>query len=1093
MTALRNSIKINLRTWLFLAGVILIASNSCVWAHTDVTHQQARDLIDSTNDLIIIDVREPFEYCDDIGHIPWALNYPLSSGILETRYEELPMHSPILVVCRSGGRSNRAANFLDSKGFSMVYDMMGGMNAWIWETEPCKTGDNETVSVETNTYVFLPDQSTLLQTGGIAGVNWNYSVEGHFQLTIDKDAGTGSFAFVDANAIDDSPFERTLDPNEVFNMTSLLGIVLNETTISFTTIATDGSDIRITATIEDDLAYLVGETVPPPNTADFFMFSLDAIAQRKYGGGSGEPNNPYLIYTAEQMNAIGLNLGDRRDKHFKLMEDIDLSAYTGTDFNIIGLISGVFDGNGHTISNFSYTTTTGPGGGLFRNVGGVIKDLGLINPNVDLGGGTHAGSLAYSVSYGTISNCYAEGASVSGYDYAGGLVGYNYRGTITNCTSSGSVSGNDDVGGLVGHNYDGTITDCYTSVSVSGDDYVGGLVGGNYGTISNCYAAGSVSGSGTVRLLSGVGGLVGYNKGTISDCSSAGSVSGTAKVGGLVGGNYNAYIENCYATGSVSGTTYVGGLLGENWYGTINNCYSVGRVTGTTDVGGLVALNSGVVTHSFWDIETSGHLTSAGGTGKTTAEMQTASTFLDVGWDFVNETANGPNDVWKISEGLDYPRLWWEKYSGGTGELNAPYRIATAEDLIILGDSPEDYDKQFILTADIDLDPNLPSRKVFDRAVIAPDLDPNDEYTMFQGTSFMGVFNGDDHKIIHLTIEGGNYLGLFGKLDSEARISQIFLEAVDIKGAERNIGSLVGESHGILIQCHSTGVVSGEIAVGGLVGVNEGNVTKSYSTGDVYGFYFVGGLVGDNWGSITESYSISAISGEGDVGGLAGFIGATGNVIMCYSTSTVTGNWHVGGLVGSNYSSITESHSTGRSTGNEEVGGLVGENGGGGSITESYSTGMVNGIWYVGGLAGRNIGSIKNSYTTGDASGNSAVGGLVGSNGYIHTLDLNWEIPGSISNCYSAGSVSGTSEVGGLVGIHYVGSVTASFWDMETSGQAESAGGEDKTTAEMQTLSTFIGAGWDFIDETENGTEEIWWILEGQDYPRLWWELIPEN
>ncbi len=37
--------------------------------------------------------------------------------------------------------------------------------------------------------------------------------------------------------------------------------------------------------------------------------------------------------------------------------------------------------------------------------------------------------------------------------------------------------------------------------------------------------------------------------------------------------------------------------------------------------------------------------------------------------------------------------------------------------------------------------------------------------------------------------------------------------------------------------------------------------------------------------------------------------------------------------------------------------------------------------------------------------------------------------------------------------------------------------------------STFLDAGWDFTDEMANGTEDIWWILEGEDYPRLWWEL----
>lgn len=42
--------------------------------------------------------------------------------------------------------------------------------------------------------------------------------------------------------------------------------------------------------------------------------------------------------------------------------------------------------------------------------------------------------------------------------------------------------------------------------------------------------------------------------------------------------------------------------------------------------------------------------------------------------------------------------------------------------------------------------------------------------------------------------------------------------------------------------------------------------------------------------------------------------------------------------------------------------------------------------------------------------------------------------------------------------------------------------------AEMQRAGTFLDAGWDFVGETANGTEDVWWILEGKDYPRLWWE-----
>ncbi len=148
---------------------------------------------------------------------------------------------------------------------------------------------------------------------------------------------------------------------------------------------------------------------------------LTCPVRAQYGGGSGTAEDPYLIYSAEQMNAIGANMDDW-DSHFKLMADIDLSGYTGTDFNIIGkdlhpAFTGVFDGNGHTISNFSYTSSKGDYKGLFRYVSGQsaqIKDLGLIAPDIFAWTGSCVGSLAGYVSSGTITNCYAEGGNVSG-------------------------------------------------------------------------------------------------------------------------------------------------------------------------------------------------------------------------------------------------------------------------------------------------------------------------------------------------------------------------------------------------------------------------------------------------------------------------------------------------------------------------------------------------------------------------------------------------------------------------------------------------------------------------------------------------------
>ena len=155
------------------------------------------------------------------------------------------------------------------------------------------------------------------------------------------------------------------------------------------------------------------------------------------------------------------------------------------------------------------------------------------------------------------------------------------------------------------------------------------------------------------------GSLVSENHGHVTGCYSTGTVSGGYwVVGGLVGSNYGT-VSHCYSNCEVSGNNFVGGLVGSN-YGTLIHCYSNGAVSGSWQVGGLVGYNGGDMTKCFWDVETSGQTTSDGGTGKTTAEMQTADTFLEAGWDFVGETVNGPNDIWWILEGRDYPRLWWE-------------------------------------------------------------------------------------------------------------------------------------------------------------------------------------------------------------------------------------------------------------------------------------------------------------------------------------------------------------------------------------------------------------------------------------------------
>jgi hypothetical protein len=307
-----------------------------------------------------------------------------------------------------------------------------------------------------------------------------------------------------------------------------------------------------------------------------------------YPGGDGTATDPYLIYTAEQMNTIGANPGDWTSC-FKLMADIDM---TGIAYNVIGNSTtqfiGTFDGNGHTLSNLTITAPTKDFIGLFGHVGSVgqIRNLGVENVN---------------------------------------------------------VIGRKEVGGLVGRN-DSSITSCYSTGLVTGSEIVGGLVGFNEGSITSCYSTGSISGTSY-----DIGGLIGWNFGTITTCYSTGSVTGSEGVGGLAGSNYGAgTITTCYSTGSVTGAIYVGGLVGYNNSGTLTNC--------------------------FWDKETSSQTTSAGGTGKTTSEMKTRSTFTSAGWDLVN--------VWAIGQHQTYPYLRTQP----SADLNND-GIVNLEDFAILAEN----------------------------------------------------------------------------------------------------------------------------------------------------------------------------------------------------------------------------------------------------------------------------------------------------------------------------------------------------------------------------------------------------------------------
>jgi len=630
--------------------------------------------------------------------------------------------------------------------------------------------------------------------------------------------------------------------------------------------------------------------------------------------------------------------------------------------------------------------------------------------------------------------------------------GWDPIGTFIPMCPCGSFTGTFD-----GQGYE--IRDVYINRP---DEYLVGLFGCVYdaGILKDIGVVNS-----TVIGKSSVGGLVGRNMGTVSNSSAIGSVSGDSKVGGLVGYNQGP-VSNCYATGNVVaggvvgnvsaviGGFGVGGLIGLSEGGPVDNCYFTGNVTSylscadewefLAGVGGLVGVNYDTVSNSYSNANVTGKYGVGGLVGR--------NLYGTISNSYFTGSVTGNSDV----GGLVGSNI-------GDGALsNSFYNydevLINGENIITIGALfGEDFGEWLANGKFLDVNERLSQENgyyvvnnVTDfkellafgqnatlKFRLTNDLDLATEPN-FYIPYLAGEFDGDGYKISNLSL---NYdlampLGLFGYLAPGGKVTDVGLENTNVTGYS-GVGGLVGGiRHGTVSHCYSTGTVSGNDVVGGLVGDSSfGIVSDSYSTATVTGYSVVGGLIGGNAGTVSG-----------------------GTVSNSYSTGNVTGEGGVGGLVGENDGTVSNSYSTGSVTGDEHIGGLVGVNAG--------------------------LGTVSNSYCTGSVTGNAYAGGLVGSNGE----------GGTVSNSYSTSTVTGNEYVGGLVGRNYFGygegTVSNSFWDIQTSGQATSAGGTGKTTAEMKNIATFSGAAWNIIAVALNQTDPayIWNIVTGVTYPFLSWQ-----
>ncbi len=444
--------------------------------------------------------------------------------------------------------------------------------------------------------------------------------------------------------------------------------------------------IYITVTKHDYLPYEFSDSSDPYHVAT----AADLNCVRNYPDSSFIQIADINLSGYSNWDPIGTSIGKFTGSYNGNGYIIDSLKIDRTLIDDIGLF-GCTDGA--SIENVALTNVDVSGD---DDVGGLVGDCsnstirncyttGSVSGDDDVGG-----LMGECYNNSTISNCYTTGSVIGSDDYVGGLVGDCYNSIISNCYTTGLVSGADGVGGLVGCMqgdidesyssaavigssfgyslfgglcglfYDGTLQDSYSTGNITGIEESfgdnGGFVGwvGGGATITRCYATGNVASEGSFN-----GGFIGYCSACdISECYATGNLTLGNNCGGFIGASafgsgVVCTITNCYASGNVD-CSFSGGFISWNnasWGvgggSTIENCYSTGAVSaGNGEIGGFCYDNEGVITNCFWDTQTSGQSTSAGGTGKTTAEMKTQSTYT--GWDFT--------DIWERI-GYNYPRL----------------------------------------------------------------------------------------------------------------------------------------------------------------------------------------------------------------------------------------------------------------------------------------------------------------------------------------------------------------------------------------------------------------------------------------------------
>lgn len=560
---------------------------------------------------------------------------------------------------------------------------------------------------------------------------------------------------------------------------------------------------------------------------------------------------PIEISSISDLQKIGNDPSFPLDGSYVLTQDIDAAETAtwngGKGFLPIGKntevpwdypgFSGLFDGQGHTISGLAVTQAEDNG----------IEDSFLVG--------------LFGVLTGEIRNLGLSDVMVTGANNVGGLVGEN-KGKVANCHVSGTVRAIGITGGLIGINR-GIVTDCHAAgVSSVRDGALGGLIGvnGNTGEVSRCYAEGTIGREG---VCTNIGGLIGQNEGTVVGCYATCNVLGHGFLGGLIGDNNSiVHVKDCHATGSVLGNAFVGGLIGSHAQGAVTDCYATGVVSAMMYcAGGLVAANSGEISRCY-------------ATGDTTGTYQSSEVggLVGINYGLVSE-CHAEGDVAGTEHPASVGGLVGRNYSNLTG------CFATGA---VSGKS-EFHDIAVPVGG-----------LVGGNEGTVTDCYATGAVTASGGKLEVGGFVGRSrvltltncHASGAVTVTGNNgpvCVGGFAGFNETTLVGCRAFGAVTGTGPDLDLGGLVGQNSGpAATGCYATGAAkatgtSGLTRVGGLTGYNQSALTDCYATGTVTASgpgVYIGGLTGANYsGPVTECYAVGAVRGTGGAvlaGGLAG-------------------------------------------------------------------------------------------------------------------------------------------------------------------------------------------------------------------------------